>query len=301
MLRILSVDDEVPALEELTYLLRRDARVTDVEPVRDGAAALLALDRSLAEGRPFGALFLDVRMPGLDGTAVARVASRFADPPSVVFVTAHDDFAVDAFALRAVDYLLKPIHPDRLAEAVRRVAAAHAGRAAAEDATAHDPAVAQATPATPADTSGAAPPADEVIPVELAGVTRFVRRSDVIYVEAQGDYARLHTAGGSHLVRTPLAALEERWADAGFIRIHRRHLVAVRHVRELRLESGRAFVRVGGFVLPISRRHTRGVREVLVRVGPDTAPGFRPDGGTAATRAVGPTGPPGPLGSAGHG
>ncbi|WTW99371.1 LytTR family DNA-binding domain-containing protein [Streptomycetaceae bacterium NBC_01309] len=301
MLRILAVDDEVPALEELTYLLRRDARVADVEPVRDGAAALLALDRSLAEGRPFDALFLDVRMPGLDGAAVARVASRFADPPSVVFVTAHDDFAVDAFALRAVDYLLKPIHPDRLAEAVRRVAA-HAGQGAGTAApTGAAPGPAGPTgpaappagppePAQPGVRTGARARADEVIPVELAGVTRFVRRSEVMYVEAHGDYARLHTATGTHLVRTPLATLEERWADAGFIRIHRRHLVAVRHVRELRLESGRAFVRVADLVLPISRRHTRGVRDVLVRVGPDAAPGFRPGEGTATA-----------AGSAGHG
>lgn len=272
MLRILAVDDELPALEELTYLLRRDARVADVEPVRDGAAALLALDRSLAEGRPFGALFLDVRMPGLDGTEVARVASRFAHPPSVVFVTAHDDFAVDAFALRAVDYLLKPIHPERLAEAVRRVAA---------DVAASAPAAQPLTPPGPA-------PADEVIPVELAGVTRFVRRSDVLYVEAHGDYARLRTATGSHLVRTPLAALEERWADAGFLRIHRRHLVAVRHVRELRLESGRACVRVGEFVLPISRRHTRAVRDVLVRVSPGAEPGLRPGDGRGSATGTAP-------------
>lgn len=276
MLRILAVDDEIPALEELTYLLRRDARVTDVEPVRDGAEALLALDRSLAEGRPFAALFLDVRMPGLDGAAVARVASRFADPPSVVFVTAHDDFAVDAFALRAVDYLLKPIHADRLAEAVRRVAA-HAANSETAAATS----VGRAEDPVPLPVSGALP--DEVIPVELAGVTRFVRRSEVMYVEAQGDYARLHTAAGSHLVRTPLATLEERWADAGFLRIHRRHLVALRHVRELRLDSGRAYVRVGDCVLPISRRHTRAVRDVLVRVGPDAATRFRPGDGPAAT------------------
>jgi DNA-binding LytR/AlgR family response regulator len=281
MLRILAVDDELPALEELTYLLRRDARVADVEPVRDGAAALLALDRSLAEGRPFGALFLDVRMPGLDGAAVARVASRFADPPRVVFVTAHDDFAVDAFALRAVDYVLKPIHPERLAEAVRRVAA-EADRTA--DAASGPPSA-----PGPSDTAPApAPPRDEVIPVELAGVTRFVRRSEVLYVEAHGDYARLRTATGSHLVRTPLAALEERWADAGFLRIHRRHLVAVRHVRELRLESGRAFVRVGEFVLPISRRHQRAVRDMLVRVGPGAEPGLRPGDGRGTAPGTAP-------------
>lgn len=271
MLRILAVDDEVPALEELTYLLRSDARVGDVEAVQDGAEALLALDRSLAEGRPFDALFLDIRMPGLDGTAVARVASRFADPPCVVFVTAHDDRAVEAFSLRALDYVLKPIHRDRLAEAVRRVVEDTAGGADTD----HDP--------------DAGPPpaqsADEVIPVELGGVTRFVRRSEVAFVEAHGDYARLHTADGSHLVRVALAALEERWAAAGFVRVHRSHLVAAHHVRELRIESGRAFVVVGDALLPVSRRHSRAVRDVLARrpaarPGPPTPepPTPEPDG-----------------------
>ena len=73
-------------------------------------------------------------------------------------------------------------------------------------------------------------PSDVQIPVELGGVTRFVDRSDVTHVEAQGDYARLHTAAGTHLVRVPLATLEEQWAGAGFVRIHRSLLVALRHV-----------------------------------------------------------------------
>jgi len=101
--------------------------------------------------------------------------------------------------------------------------------------------------------------------VELGGVTRFVRRSEVIYVTAQGDYARLHTHQGSHLLRTPLTTLEERWADAGFVRIHRSHLVALQHVEEIRVDGGRYTVSVGGRDLTVSRRHTRELRDVLVK------------------------------------
>ncbi|WBB61415.1 LytTR family DNA-binding domain-containing protein [Streptomyces sp. WMMC500] len=259
MLHTLAVDDEEPALAELAYLLRRDPRVAEVQTAGDGQQALLALDRALASGRSVDAVFLDIGMPGLDGLALARLISRFAHPPRVVFVTAHEDHAVEAFALHAADYVLKPVAPERLAEAVRRCA-----QSAAEPAPGEQPEQGGAAP------ERAAVP-DEVISVELAGVTRFVQRSEVLYAEAQGDYARLHTAGGSHLVRIPLATLEERWGAAGFVRIHRSHLVALHHVRELRMEAGRTYVVLGAHVLPVSRRHTRQVREVLVRHPPTAA------------------------------
>lgn len=246
MLHILAVDDELPALEELAYLLRQDPRVGQVRTASDGQQALLALDRALAAGHGVDAVFLDIGMPGLDGLSLARLLSRFAEPPRVVFVTAHEDHAVEAFALRAADYVLKPVAFERLAEAVRRIAEGAGEQPAA------------ATPAAEQD------PADEQIRVELGGVTRFVRRSVVLYAEAQGDYARLHTAEDSHLVRIPLNTLEERWGE-DFVRIHRSHLVALRHVRELRQESGRTYVRLGEDLLPVSRRHTRQVRDVLVR------------------------------------
>jgi DNA-binding LytR/AlgR family response regulator len=110
-------------------------------------------------------------------------------------------------------------------------------------------------------------PHDETIVVELAGVTRFVQRSQVRFVEAQGDYARLHTATSSHLVRIPLATLEERWADAGFVRIHRSTLVALQHVDEIRVGGGRCSVRLGDRVLQVSRRHTKELRDRLLRAG----------------------------------
>src|SRR4051812_9673136 len=191
-LRALVVDDEGPALEEISWLLSRDPRIGTVRSAASASEALRALQEDDVD-----VVFSDIRMPGLSGLDLAQVLTRFRDPPKVVFVTAHDDHAVEAFDLDVVDYLLKPLRESRLAEAVRRVAEAGTART--------DP--------------------DDAIAVDQGGVTRFVRRYDVRYVEAQGDYARLHTAGGKPLVRTALATLEEQWREAGFVRIHRSLLV----------------------------------------------------------------------------
>lgn len=249
-LRVLAVDDEPPALDELAYLLRADGRVGEVRTVGNATDAL----RVLRDGE-VDAVFLDVRMPGLDGLELARVLRRFAVPPLVVFVTAYDDRAVDAFDLGAVDYLLKPLEPDRLGETLRRVLAAR-GRTPSRDGSAG---------ATGAGGTVRTGTDDEVIPVELAGRTRLLPRSAVRWVEAQGDYARLHTGEGSHLVRIPLSVLEERWADVGFVRIHRSYLVALRLIRELRLTGSGYVVRVDDRDLPVSRRHTRELKDRLVR------------------------------------
>lgn len=235
-LRVLVADDEAPSREELAYLLGQHDDVASVRTVGSGAEVLKAL-----EEQPVDALFLDIRMPGLDGLDVARVLARFRRAPRVVFVTAYDEHAVEAFDLRAVDYLLKPVRAERLAEAVRRV---------------RD---------SPGGATGAPPPADETIAVELGGVTRFINRSDVRFAEAHGDYARLHTADGSHLVRVPLSTLEEQWSSAGFVRIHRRYLVALAHIDEVAFEPGRGTVRIGEDELTVSRRHLRSLRDTLVR------------------------------------
>ncbi|MGW5348759.1 LytR/AlgR family response regulator transcription factor, partial [Streptomyces sp. NPDC004050] len=132
----------------------------------------------------------------------------------------------------------------------------------------HRPRPAPDTAAAPAAGSAAAAAADraqDLIAVELGGVTRFVAIADIAYVEAQGDYARLHTDAGSHLVRIPLSTLEERWAPRGFVRIHRRHLVALRRIDELRIDAGTTSVRIGAAELQVSRRHARQLRDLLMR------------------------------------
>ncbi|MFI0366703.1 LytR/AlgR family response regulator transcription factor [Actinomadura sp. 1N219] len=242
------MDDEAPALDDLVHLLRADPRIGEIHTARDGAAALRKLDRALAEGRPIAAVFLDIRMPGLDGTVLGRVLAQFARAPQIVYVTAYEGHAVDAFEIKATDYILKPVRPERLNEAIRRVTES------TEDWMVEDDGTGAPTPSEP-----------EPMPVELGGVTRFVTPAEVLYVEAQGDYARLHTSGGSHLVRIPLAALSERWSGAGFVRVHRSHLVALSAIKELRLDSGRCTVMVGGAELPVSRRHVRELRDLLVR------------------------------------
>ncbi len=234
-LSALVVDDEEPALAELTYLLGRDERIGRVVTAAGGPEALRVLEQE-----PVDVVFCDIAMPGLDGLDLARVLARFARRPQVVFVTAYDQHAVDAFELQATDYVMKPVRAERLGEAVRRVVESRdGGPDAASD--------------------------DETIAVELGGVTRFVQRSQVRYVEAQGDYARLHTATESHLVRIPLATLEERWGAAGFVRIHRSTLVALRHVDEVRSDAGPFTVRLGDDELVVSRRHTRELRDRLIR------------------------------------
>jgi DNA-binding LytR/AlgR family response regulator len=186
-------------------------------------------------------VFLDIHMAGLTGLDVAKLLAGFAEPPLIVFVTAHEGFAVQAFDLKAVDYVLKPVRRERLAEAVRRVAELAGERPAVLDTAA------------------------DQISVELGGVTRFVAVADIAYAEAQGDYARLHTDSGSHLVRVPLTTLEERWRARGFVRIHRRHLVALARIDELRLDAGAMSVRVGEAELAVSRRHARALRDLLMR------------------------------------
>jgi DNA-binding LytR/AlgR family response regulator len=235
-LTVLAVDDEPPALDELAYLLGADPRVGVVHTAGDATEALRVLRDTDVD-----AVFLDIRMPGLDGMELARVLRRFARPPAIVFVTAYDDGAVDAFDLGVTDYVRKPVRAERLAESLRRVTA---------------------TPGRSESTR----PADELsIPIELAGTTRMLPRSAVRWVEAQGDYARLHTTDASHLVRVSLATLAERWADAGFVRIHRSYLVQLRLIAELRLTHSGYVVAIDGTELPVSRRHTRELKDKLVR------------------------------------
>ncbi|MER6216912.1 MULTISPECIES: LytR/AlgR family response regulator transcription factor [unclassified Streptomyces] len=271
MLRVLAVDDELPLLEELLYLLRSDDRVLSAEGASDATEALRRITRAVESG-PDGpdaidVVFLDIQMAGLTGLDVARLLAGFARPPLIVFVTAHEDFAVRAFDLKAVDYVLKPVRPERLAEAVRRARAllGDPREASAPAADGPPPALpAQALPAQ-AVAGSAGGGAPEQIAVELGGVTRFVAVADIAYVEAQGDYARLHTDAGSHLVRIPLSTLEERWAARGFVRIHRRHLVALDRIDELRVDAGTTSVRIGAAELQVSRRHARQLRELLIR------------------------------------
>lgn len=233
-LTVLAIHDEASMLEHIRALLRSDPRVGDVRTASDAAAALRVI-----EGDAVDAVFLDIDLRGCDGLRLARHILDHRDPPAVVFITARDDAAVGAFAVGALDYLLTPLTADRLAEALRRVSTSRTARE---------------------------PTLSDAIAVELGGVTRWVSVADVRWAQAQGDYTRLHTADGSHLVRMPISVLEERWRDFGFMRIHRSHLVSASHVAELRVEGGGAYVvRVADLTLRVSRRYAPSLKERLKR------------------------------------
>lgn len=234
-LHVLAIDDERPSLDELSYLLERSSLVEDVEVAPSATEAFRLLQRD-----GFDAALVDIRMPGLDGLELARVLARFATPPAVVFVTAYDGHAVEAFDIGAAGYLLKPVDGPRLERVLRRITA----RGAEE------------------------PSATGVVAVESGSRTLLVSRDDITWVESSGDYVRLHLrAGASYLLRTPMAALEQGWASHGFVRIHRQYLVSLRAVTELRAEEGHTSVVVDGNVLPVSRRHVHDLRELLMRYG----------------------------------
>ena len=229
-LTVVVADDEAPAVEELAYLLGLDARIGTVHRAGSGAQALQEI-----ESRDVDAVFLDIHMPALSGLDIAKALARRERPPAVVFVTADEDQALRAFDLAALDYLLKPVRPERLSESVRRICELGA--------------------------ESDAPDAD-VVTVVQGGTTRVIRREDIRYVQAQGDYARLHTDGASYLIRVPLADLEEQWAGS-FVRTHRSYLVARSFIRAVRVAGGRASITVGSTELPVSRRHLPGVRSTL--------------------------------------
>jgi DNA-binding LytR/AlgR family response regulator len=236
-LSVLAVDDVPPALADLCRLLADSPDVAEVASAGDALSAL----RMIQSGT-YDAVFLDISMPGLDGLELASLLSRLHEAPVIVFVTAYEQHAVAAFGIGAVDYLLKPVRAERLADALARV-----------------------NRVLPTADAASSPDAMAALPVESAGRTRYIRRTEVHYVEAHGDYVRLHAVSGVHVVRMPISRLEEYWAPAGFIRVHRSFLVALDAVRELRSDS------VGGLLahtdlgdVPVSRRHARELRDRLL-------------------------------------
>ncbi|MFB7887549.1 LytR/AlgR family response regulator transcription factor [Cellulosimicrobium cellulans] len=266
-LDVLVADDERPVLDELVALLRRDPRVRTVLGVATGSEAL----RELAS-RTVDAAFLDIHMPGLTGLDLARALSRFADRPAVVFVTADEARALEAFDVEAVDYVLKPVRRERLTRAVDRVVERVADRAGRAGGTAPDAGAVPASAAPPVVGSGAGPeaPEDETLVVTVGTTTRLVRRSAVRWVQAQGDYSRLVTDTEQFLVREPLSDLEERWAPAGFLRVHRSYLVDRAAVTAARFGGAQPALVVAGHEVPVSRRMVPAVREALL--GPHRGP-----------------------------
>ena len=230
--RVVIVDDEAPARSELRYLLQAHG---DVKVVGEAASAAeaIALTRDVA----CDAVFLDVEMPGASGLETAPHIHERRDPPAIVFVTAHAEYAVDAFAVEAFDYLLKPVDPDRLARVVERLRE-----------RSHE---------------NAAPV--ERIPVVAGGGTELLEPDQIHFAQAEGDYSRVHTYDRAYLCTASLGELEDRLGPR-FARIHRSYLVNLAKVKGVRRAAERFRLQLAdeaGTELDVSRRQSREVRERL--------------------------------------
>jgi DNA-binding LytR/AlgR family response regulator len=233
VIRALLVDDEAPARSELRYLL---ATHPEVEVVGEAATAVEAL--KLAAAVPYDVVFIDVEMPGLSGLDAARLVHGRTGAPQLVFVTAHEQYAIEAFAVEALDYLLKPVDPERLAQVVRRL-----GR----------------RPAAPAPV--------QKIPVVSGGETVLLDWDEVHYAQADGDYCRVHTYDRSYLCTRSLRELEEAFPADRFARIHRSYLVNLGKVAAVKRPGGDrlrlALDDSGRTELDVARRQSKAVRERL--------------------------------------
>lgn len=191
-LRTLIVDDEPLAVERLQVICAGLDGLTVVGTASDGAAA-----SRLVEALTPDLVLLDMTMPELDGLSVARALSREDNPPALVFVTAHDSFAVEAFDLDAVDYVLKPVAPERLERAIHRASARRGERSRQPGKWLSEFWV---------------PYRSELLRIAAADVDR---------IDAERDYVRLHVADRSYLLLQTVTGLEERLDPAMFIRLHR--------------------------------------------------------------------------------
>jgi DNA-binding LytR/AlgR family response regulator len=235
-LDVLVVDDEAPALADLARQLRSLAETGEVRTAAGGQEAL----RTLAE-RPFDAVFLDVRMPGIDGLELARVLRRFEAPPAVVFVSAYETGAVGAFELKALDYLMKPVSRRRLSEALSRVREAQG--------------------------AAAAPRSDDVVPLPtLRGGTRLVPRESILFLQAAGDYVRVICDEERFLMRGRVSDMAKRWRPHGFVQVHRGYVANLRRAVEVRPRvNGTATLAFpDGREIPVARRKVAELRRELV-------------------------------------
>ncbi len=217
-IRALIVDDERLARRRVRRLLGSEPGIEIVGECADGPEAIAAIERQ----RP-DLVFLDVQLPGMDGFGVLRQVAP-AQMPVVVFVTAYEEHALRAFEVHALDYLLKPYDQERFGEALRRARAELEGREQGELnrgllALLHEQQARRDHP--------------ERLAIRSPGRTQFVRTEEVDWIEAAGNYARLHVGRSEHLLREPMQALENRLDPRRFLRIHRSTIVNVDRIQEL--------------------------------------------------------------------
>ena len=240
MTRALIVDDEAPARRMVRDALARlAAPIAVVGECENGPNAVRAVTEAASDGRPIDLLFLDIQMPGLTGFEVLDAVRQRGLAPRVVFSTAFDQHAVRAFEVAAVDYLLKPFTQARFAQAVGR-------------------ALAGPPASVPTDYPAR-------LLVESGGVFVPVPVADLLWVEAAGDYARLHTRGKTYLASQGIGALAERLDPARFARVHRSTVVALDALAALERDTSGGFTArlVDGSVVRVSRTYAGTIRNLM--------------------------------------
>lgn len=235
-LHVLAVDDEVPAVEQMRWLLEADPLVASVHMATNVARA----KEVLAE-YSIDVVLLDIHMPGPSGMDLAHELRRANghQAPHVIFVTADARPAVHAFELEALDYLLKPVRPARLHEALRKTL-------------------------TRIDTGALDQVAEQGrVAVHQGSQQVLIPIRTIRWAQAQGDYARIFTADESYLLRISLAGIEEDWAAYDFVRIHRSHIVNLNFANKIIQQDGRMRIHIEATELPVSRRLMPHVRQRL--------------------------------------
>ena len=242
--RILIADDEDPARARLRDLLdecRPVFPLAIVDEARNGRDALEVVNRERVD-----VALLDIRMPEMDGMEAARHMAGLPQPPSIIFTTAFDDYAIKAFEVNAIDYLLKPIRRERLLAALRKTRSSGPVSRDALDAAANQP--------------------RRHLSVHDRGRIYLVPISDVLYLRAELKYVTVRTAEREHVVEESLTRLEEEFGE-GFVRVHRNCLVARAAIAGFERSSGESesgwvvVIRSTGEKLPVSRRQTSIVKQ----------------------------------------
>jgi len=245
-MRILIVDDEPLAREGMALLLQGESAVTAVTEARNGAEAVEAIRAQ----RP-DLVMLDVQMPGMDGFGVVRTVGAEHMPP-VIFVTAHDRYAIQAFEVNAIDYLLKPVTRERCSQALVRVRERLSTQGGDNQ---HVMALLQQLAAPPQYLARVA--------LRAAGRISFVNVEDILYVQAAENYVQLHLKSARHLLHVPIATFERSLDPRMFLRIHRSMIVNVKYVQELETGAHGEFIVVlqGGTRLQASRSHHEKIKD----------------------------------------
>lgn len=249
MIRAVVVDDEAPARRRLRRLVEEEPDVVVVSECADGEEAV----RAVAETRP-DLLFLDIRMPAMSGLDVLKAVGP-ERVPAVVLVTAFSDHALEAYELRAVDYLVKPFTRARFAETMNRVRRL-LSRGASHDDLRRD---------LQALLEGGRADADARFPVRIEGRLILLRQRKIVRLEGAGRSIRIHTDDGEHLQRGSLTEASERLDPKRFMRVHNSHIVNLDRVREVR-PHGHGDYRLlldDGSVVPVSRSEGERLRRRL--------------------------------------